>query len=1313
MYNLNKKVLVILSGILIGALWHQSVAFIKPKSELRILPNYDIRLDTKSSASFAFKSDMNKVEQQNAISNLQKELGKEVIARYNPNAQVPKHLFSYTGTLTDPKTGTSESIAREFISNHPILFGISDKALADYQITKNIQTAHNGITNLSYQQFYQGLEVFNAQIRVNLNNAGSIISVSANHTPNITGSVDAKLSASAAVIAGAKCISDKVSFIPIIKESSQSLNQKTVFESGVFAEDIAADLIVFPLGSTARPAWRMTFVEKDTPNVYLVLIDAETGDLLYRQNLTKYAASGLVYEESPIATIPPFSSSRVTKLFDGSAVSAATTASPLGWVTDTTTLGNNVRAEEDWDANNSTPGEMAISTTGNFSFTLDLYQDPTTYRNASITNLFWVNNMMHDWLYDLGFTESAGNFQGDNFGRGGSASDYVVAQAQDGSGTDNANFYTPADGSKPRMQMYIFTYTSPRRDSSINNDVPIHEYCHGLSNRLVGIYSLDGVQSGGMGEGWSDWYAVTLLDDYPKSTTNSMVVGAYVVDDTLGIRRYPYSMNTSVNPLTYGDMAGEVHDDGEIWCVTLWEMYKLLVQRYGLDSDTTQPWRIETPYDGRERAWLMVTDAMKLSPDSPTMLDMRDAILLADKNNFAGADIDIIWKVFAKRGMGYSASSNGDTILVTEAFDLPPNTPLLQYASSVIDDNSGNNDGKADAGEQIIMPVTLINRGICEASNISATLTSSSPFITITQNSVTFPDIDVDTTKLSNTPYFAWYSSSTTPITNAGFTLQIHSNYSTSFNYNTTSSFMIPIGGYIVETVAYNWINAESGTQVTLGDDQGTTVNLEFNFKYYDNQYSSVIISSNGYLTFGTTGRAYSNSTIPKTTEPNNAIYVFWDDMNPSISGSTVCYLTSGTAPNRTFTAAWINVPPYGVSGKGTYEVTLYETSGDIICQYQDVAFQSYTHDSGNSATVGIENSDASMGIEYSYNVNDLIWDGLALRFGLTKSSANQYLNSYGSFSVGSDTTHWYFEKYADGTGPGTLSWSESLSGQTGVVKILQAAGEKGKLTQIFSVPTSGWYTAQAKVATDIVTVSKQQKVYLYLQELNSDTAIVGTANEVIQPGNGGLGTASTWRDLKISFYAQNTLLGIQLVAINNSGTGVTGSIYADNLWVTAGVTKATTTVSIPNASFDSGTTNWLISVYADGTGPGTWTGYSGLLLGSQGGGEKGKVSQTLNLSPVGKNIIGSVKVFSSASTMNYTQKVYLYVYCYDSAYSIVIESGNAILQPGKWNPSQWQTLQFGYLPTTIYNAVQVVAINPASNPYESIYFDDLVINKE
>lgn len=316
----------------------------------------------------------------------------------------------------------------------------------------------------------------------------------------------------------------------------------------------------------------------------------------------------------------------------------------------------------------------------------------------------------------------------------------------------------------------------------------------------------------------------------------------------------------------------------------------------------------------------------------------------------------------------------------------------------------------------------------------------------------------------------------------------------------------------------------------------------------------------------------------------------------------------------------------------------------------------------------------------------------------------NPYLNSYGEFTISNDTLYWYFEKYGDGQSAGTLSWVSTYQ----CINISQIPGQKGKLTQVFSVPTSGWCTAKARVLSDISNVTKQQKVYLYLQELDNSNAIVATGNQVIQPGSGGLGEG--WKQLQISFYTQKTVLGIQVVSINPTNSNVTGSLYLDNIWVYAAVPQGTTPIPLTNPSFDAGTVGWLYQIYAEGIGPGIWSEWSGFLIGSQAGGEKGKVSQIYSAST--SNTLGSVWIYSGATAMNNTQKVYLYIYSYDSEYSTIIESGNAILQPGRWTPGEWQQLQFAYTPFTAYNAVQLVSINPTGNPYQAIYFDEVAIKQ-
>ncbi len=218
---------------------------------------------------------------------------------------------------------------------------------------------------------------------------------------------------------------------------------------------------------------------------------------------------------------------------------ANATASPFGWndtngaagAESTLTTGNNVNAYTDTDANNvPDPGSQPDGTASlTFDFPLDLTQQPSTYRPAAVSNLYYLNNRIHDIAYHYGFNEAAGNFQVNNYGRGGVAgNDAVLAEAQDGSGTNNANFATPPDGSPPRMQMYLFTGTSPQRDGDLDNGVIIHEYGHGISNRLTGssVNCLDNAEQAG--EGWSDFFGYMLTMPNGTEPAGGRGMGTYV-----------------------------------------------------------------------------------------------------------------------------------------------------------------------------------------------------------------------------------------------------------------------------------------------------------------------------------------------------------------------------------------------------------------------------------------------------------------------------------------------------------------------------------------------------------------------------------------------------------------------------------------------------------------------------------------------------------------------------------------------------------------------------------------------------------------
>lgn len=324
---------------------------------------------------------------------------------------------------------------------------------------------------------------------------------------------------------------------------------------------------------------------------------------------------------------------------------AGNAQSPGGWLSgaQSTILiqGNNARAYLDRDSNNAPDAGGVAVTDGNFLTAANLTLAPTTVQNQAVAvqNLFWLNNIIHDELYRHGFTEAAGNFQENNFGLGGAGSDSVDAEAQDGSGTNNANFSTPADGSNPRMQMFLWTAPTPDRDGDVDSDIVWHEYGHGLTWRMIG--SMSGNVPGAIGEGMSDVLAIIM--------NNQDAVGEYSFNNANGIRSSVYS----VHPDTIGDFASTrgVHRNGEIIAATMWDAW----QRYQAAGKT------------RDNILDDIVGGMNFIPAAPTYFQMRDGFLAQ-----APADRDcLIWAAFAARGMGEGGSMNSTGSVITESFSVP------------------------------------------------------------------------------------------------------------------------------------------------------------------------------------------------------------------------------------------------------------------------------------------------------------------------------------------------------------------------------------------------------------------------------------------------------------------------------------------------------------------------------------------------------------------------------------------------------------------------------------------------------------------
>ncbi|MFM7252619.1 MAG: putative Ig domain-containing protein, partial [Ilumatobacteraceae bacterium] len=184
---------------------------------------------------------------------------------------------------------------------------------------------------------------------------------------------------------------------------------------------------------------------------------------------------------------------------------------------------------------------------------------------------------------------------------------------------------------------------------------------------------------------------------------------------------------------------------------------------------------------------------------------------------------------------------------------------------------------------------------------------------------------------------------------------------------------------YACGAVAYSWVDAADGSTLSMSDDSSSTVVLPFTFTYYGEQFNSVVVGSNGLITFGSGATAYTNGSIPVIGAPDGLISAMWDDLNPGVGG-TVSTKTVGSAPNRTFVVSWVNVPHYSVAGSAvTFQAALDEATGAVQFNYLDSVFGNTTYDRGASATIGVESPSGQYGTLVGFN-RSTIGDRTSLR---------------------------------------------------------------------------------------------------------------------------------------------------------------------------------------------------------------------------------------------------------------------------------------------------------------------------------------------
>jgi PKD repeat protein len=382
-----------------------------------------------------------------------------------------------------------KSTIDQYLRQEKSQWNLTDQDISHYAVSSQYDHPESGLTYTYLVQQVNGIRIFNAVSTIVLKD-GKVAHVANRFVPNAAkkaNAVQPTISAGQAIRYAALHLGLTLAEEPQQLDKDADRFRYHYTKAGISKENIKAELI-FVADEGLILAWNIIIHPVGTADGWNIRIDALTGEFIEKNNWTLYCDFGHphadhsgnatcgVNQYSGQSMLPALSDSAVYNVFPFPVEAPSfgerelvtdphlDIASPYGWHdTDgvegpehTITRGNNVYVYDDIQ-NFDSPG---YSPDGgqelNFNFPQDLNVNPVENLDANLTNLFYANNVLHDILYVHGFDEAAGNFQETNYSGEGFGNDFVVAEGQDGGGTNNANFYTPEDGQNGRMQMYMW-----------------------------------------------------------------------------------------------------------------------------------------------------------------------------------------------------------------------------------------------------------------------------------------------------------------------------------------------------------------------------------------------------------------------------------------------------------------------------------------------------------------------------------------------------------------------------------------------------------------------------------------------------------------------------------------------------------------------------------------------------------------------------------------------------------------------------------------------------------------------------------------
>lgn len=405
---------------------------------------------------------------------------------------VPLLALAFTPLFAQQQTNLDKALRH--MEQKAVEWDLETADLMDVIVSDEYVARHNGAHHFYFVQRYAGIPIYTAVNGVHFDRNGEIVYA----TNTFEGRLAERVNTTAPTTTPQDAVLGLLDHLEIRRPTSLTLKtqvaNKYTFAAGELANsDFDVELSYYHLRETGeiRLAWHVVIDVRQSADYWSVLMDAETGKLLHQHNYTLYCSfgpdRGHVHHADNCAHqlhgTAKKSMRPVSTLTDGSAYNvfpvpvespihgerelvtepADPVASPFGWHDTngvlgaewTITRGNNVHAYVDSASINSSLGDEPDG--GEelfFDFYFDINDEPENMRESAVTQLFYMNNMLHDITFAYGFTEEAGNFQQRNYTGADGSNDHVFAEAQDGSGTNNANFATPPDGANGRMQMF-------------------------------------------------------------------------------------------------------------------------------------------------------------------------------------------------------------------------------------------------------------------------------------------------------------------------------------------------------------------------------------------------------------------------------------------------------------------------------------------------------------------------------------------------------------------------------------------------------------------------------------------------------------------------------------------------------------------------------------------------------------------------------------------------------------------------------------------------------------------------------------------